>query len=56
MTYCIDASMKAMKPPAAYPLVYRSLAPTAIQQLPASHHSVLVPCKLGKCSVVIASP
>ena len=56
MADAVDAGVQPMKAPAAYPLVYRSLAPTAIHQLPAPHHSVLPPRQLGKLPVVIASP
>ncbi len=56
MTYRVDAGMKAMEAAVADPLVYGSLTPTAIPQLPSRHSSMLSPSKLGKCPVVIASP
>jgi hypothetical protein len=56
MADCIYPRMNPMEAPAAYPLVDCPLAPTAIDQLPASHNTVLPPGKLGKLSVVIARP
>ena len=54
MAVCVNTAVKALKPPAAYPVRDASLAQARVRQLRSSHDPPLPPRKLGESGLELA--